>query len=158
MATEMCFFLAQDSDLDRLRNDEDAVASLVEKRDRARELIAFGANHRNVGIFHFILNGTSALVAGPCGLFESWLHGDQYRDIRLTETTFGLNSTGVRALADALSQLDDAAVSRRWDQWKAVHNIVKDDDPTFFPECFGFLRDLCSRAVSGRQALLWTVG
>jgi len=158
MATEMCFMLVEDSELGRLRRNDDNVARVVEERDAGGGLVAFGVNHRNVEIFHFILNGTTAFVGGPCGLFETWLRGDEYPGIRLTDEAFGLDSTGVRTLSDALSMLDDAAIRDRWGEWKTAHGIAKDDDPSFFPECFGFLRELCSRAVNEKQALVWIAG
>lgn len=158
MATEMYFLLIEDSELVGLRGHADRLARIVDRQDSDGELVVFGVNHRNVDIFHFILNGTAAYSGGPRGLFDTWIHGDRYASIRLTDEAFGLNSRDVRILSDALLELDDETVSGRREEWKKSQGIVEDDDPAFFPECFGYLRELCSRAVEAKKALVWIAG
>jgi len=158
MATEMVFFVVTDPELRKMRGSPENLAATMEERDSSGDLLAIGVNHRNVDIFHYILNDATQSIEGPCGLFDTWRNGSRHSNSRLTDESFGMQSSDVKTLFERLCSLNDGVVSKRWDAWKEAHNIGKDNDPAFFPECFGHLREFFKQAVLQKGAVVWVAG
>ena len=157
MATELCLISVSDAELQQFHNDPSLLSALREKCDAE----PFGANHRNVEIFHFLLNGTRASVPGPLGLFLTWL-GDVEVDAsyRIDDESFGMVSSDVTALVSALEDLTDERIRERWRQWQEQKGIdpEKDGDLDFFPVSFGLFRKYCTQAMHSGKAIVWVAG
>ena len=155
MATELCLLSVPDSLLGEFRSDPERLYEFAESTEPA----PFGANHRNIEKFHFLLNGTEAFVGGPRGIFESWFRPEQFAPYRINDEAYGMPSTDVTQLLLAVSDLSDATLEQRWGEWRASHGIHgKDDDPSYFPESFAALKRLCSEAAAKQHALVWVAG
>lgn len=80
------------------------------------------ANHRNVDLFHRILNGTDEFVAGGGSLFQTWLESGESRrhsaiDLTQTNDDFAFMSAQVGEVARLLSQVDLEQVREGFIGW-----------------------------------------
>jgi hypothetical protein len=146
---------------DSLLQQFQSAPSLLLSLREEYEAESFGANHRNVDIFHFLLNGTHASVPGSLGIFSSWC-GDMemYVSYRIDDECFGMYSRDVTKLLSALEDLTEEKIRERWVQWQVQKGIdpEKDDDPDFFPESFGYFQEYCAQTVQAGNALIWVTG
>src|SRR6266704_583100 len=107
MAYEMCFWIVDDATIEKLRTAPDLLARFLQDNEPA----ASGPNHRNVDMFHFILNGTEDHVAGIKGIFENL---DETCAIAIGEETIAITSETTQHLLNALHRLDETTIRKRW--------------------------------------------
>ncbi len=86
------------------------------------QLIGEAVNHRNVDLFHLILNGTKEFVNGSGALFQTWLEsGDTHKhnaiDLTHANEDFAFKSDQVPELASLLSQVNMDMVKSGFSEW-----------------------------------------
>ncbi|MGS0673805.1 hypothetical protein [Shewanella sp. 125m-1] len=87
-------------------------------------MIGPDANHRNVDLYHYILNNTEERVKGAGSLFQTWLDITHHDAIKMDadNESFAFESHRLPALVSLLSVLDECRVRDRFDAWLAIHN------------------------------------
>lgn len=100
---------------------EESTASLPEgwPTEPLHTIVALNANHRNVELYHWILNGSPALVRGGEAIFQTWFKPD---DCSLTKLdggneAFGISASQVKRLANLTSDVDLARVKAAFSGW-----------------------------------------
>lgn len=75
-------------------------------------------NHRNIDLYHWILNGTSDFVSGPGSIFQTWLT-TRHAAIDLTgdNDSFAFEAEHLAPLAQLFSAVSKEAVAARFLQW-----------------------------------------
>lgn len=123
-------------------------------------LICGNANHRNVDLYHRILNGTDEFVTGSGSLFQTWLEsGDTRRhsaiDLTHANEDFAFKSDQVPELVDLLASVDLARVRAAFTEWLRQRGETYDlsDD-----ECVEILDDFKRFAAIAREAVLQSNG
>ncbi|GIU05744.1 MULTISPECIES: hypothetical protein [unclassified Shewanella] len=93
------------------------------------EMIGPNVNHRNVDLYHFILNNTEERVKGAGSLFQTWLDINNHDAIKMDadNESFAFRSQTLVELADLLKKLDEQTVKDRFNAWLLEHN------PDYFP-------------------------
>ena len=79
-------------------------------------------NHRNVDLYHLILNGAADFVTGSGSIFQTWLETASNRthaaiDITGDNEHFAFHSGQLPELAELLSSVDAESVRSRYTQW-----------------------------------------
>jgi hypothetical protein len=123
-------------------------------------LVGDAVNHRNVDLFHRILNGTDKLVTGGGTLFQTWLEsGDapKHSAIDLTRASedFAFMSDQVAEIAEQLSRIDLDMVRTGFQQWLTQQGKtyeVSDD------ECVDILDEFKRFADSAKEAVQQSKG
>ena len=169
MAFEMLFWPIDNATIDRLRNTPGLLAGFLQDNEPP----VSGPNHRNVDMFHFILNGTEDHVTGIKGIFENL---DDACAIAIGEDAVAITSETARQLLNALRKLDATTIQKRWSHLIRRRGLVEDEnepgldeaermrrrklraeeenDP-YFHKSFAYLTQLCEQAASQNQGLLW---
>jgi hypothetical protein len=108
-------------------------------------------NHRNVDLYHLILNGTADFVAGSGSIFQTWLTNKRHSAIDLTGDNehFAFTSDQIPALVDLLSKVDVDAVKSRLTQW--LRSKGEDYDPAD-DECEEVAQEFSAFAAAAREA------
>lgn len=128
--------------------------------EEAPTMIGPEINHRNVDLYHLILNGTTEFVEGSGSIFQSWLTNDRHSAIDLTgdHEHFAFKANQISSLVELLSKVDADAVKSRFRQWLRSKG---DDYEPRDDECEEMLRELNSltkaarEAVNKSQGLIW---
>ncbi|MCG9732077.1 hypothetical protein L1D44_20010 [Shewanella sp. Isolate13] len=94
------------------------------------EMIGPDVNHRNVDLYHYILNNTEARVRGAGSLFQTWLDINQHDAIKMDAEgeSFAFKSRSLPELSTLLSQLDEQTIRDRFNAWLLEHN------PDYIPQ------------------------
>ncbi|MGS0681271.1 hypothetical protein ACVBIL_08935 [Shewanella sp. 125m-7] len=87
-------------------------------------MIGPNVNHRNVDLYHYVLNDTEARVKGAGSLFQTWLDITHHDAIKMDSEneSFAFESHRLPVLVSLLSKLDEHSVRARFDAWLAIHN------------------------------------
>jgi hypothetical protein len=114
-------------------------------------------NHRNVDLYHLILNGTTEFVDGSGSIFQTWLTNDQHSAIDLTgdHEHFAFKSGQIPAFVELLEAVDAAAVKARFTQW--LRAAGDDYDPSD-EECEEIAREFRDFAAAARDAVAKSQG
>jgi hypothetical protein len=164
----MIFWVVDDATIQKLNEAPLSVAGFLDDHEPAGS----GPNHRNMDIFHFILNGTEEPVSGIKGIFENL---DDACAIALGEEATAITSESTRQLLKALRKLDETTIRKRWSRWIKLKGLVEDENEPalndaekmkrkarraeeeadrYFHDSFAGLTQLCEEAEG--QGLLWT--
>ncbi|GIU32826.1 hypothetical protein L2719_09750 [Shewanella schlegeliana] len=94
------------------------------------EMIGPDINHRNVDLYHYILNDTEELVRGAGSIFQTWLDINHHDAIKMDRSneSFAFESHRLAELAILLSKLDEQTVRNRFNAWLLEHN------PDYIPQ------------------------
>ena len=172
MALEIWLYLVDDTTIQKLSEAPHLLEDFLEDKPAVP-----GPNHRNVDMFHFILNGTDGPVSGVKGIF----HGlDAPFAIAIgEEPAAALTSETTRQLLKALRKLDETTIRKRWSQLIRRRGLVEDENEPgldedekkrrrarraeeeadrYFHQSFADLTQLCEQAVGQNQGLMWTSG
>ena len=95
--------------------------------------IDIGANHRNVLLYHLILNGTQEPVCGPGSLFQTWFH-QTHSAIALDEhnEAFALQCDDASKLLHLAESITKSSVSTAFNEWSLKHE--NSPAPVFYEE------------------------
>ena len=117
-------------------------------------------NHRNVDLYHLILNGTADFVNGSGSIFQTWLTNKRHSAIDLTGDNehFAFKSDQIPSLVDLLFKVDAAAVKSRFTQWlrsKGDNYDPADDECEEMAQEFSAFAAAAQEAVHNSQGLIW---
>jgi hypothetical protein len=177
MSLEMCFWLVSDEELSTLRHRRGAFKAFSQSTGSLRGMLSspLVVDHRNVVLFHFLLNGTKKGASGPLRIFETWFRPYRCADLLVDDLAFALNSADTLALLTRLQALPNTEVrararafaemrARRERLWSWLRSprtpvvAAEDDDYVDLEDRFANLREICERAVAGKCGLIWTPG
>ncbi|WP_299804101.1 hypothetical protein [uncultured Shewanella sp.] len=124
------------------------------------EMIGPDVNHRNVDLYHYILNNTEERVKGAGSLFQTWLDINNHDAIKMDadNESFAFHSQALPELSTLLAKLDEQTVRDRFNAWLLEHN------PDYFPKEDEYLEMFqgwqrfsakVSEAKSNGLGLLW---
>jgi hypothetical protein len=180
MALEMWFWIVDETTVQKLRQAPHLLAEFLDNN----EPVVPGPIHRNVDMFHFILNGTDDHVGGIRDIFNDlddvWtttIRGkavEEEEDIE--DTAIAITSETTRQLLKAFRKLDEKIIRKRWSQLIRRRGLVEDEnepglteaertrrkrrrgeeenDP-YFRQSFANLTQLCEQAVRENKTLMW---
>lgn len=119
-------------------------------------------NHRNVDLFHRILNGTDELVTGGGSIFQTWLEsGDALKhsaiDLTRANEDYAFMSDQVADIAEQLSRIDLEMVRTGFQQWLIQQGRtyeVSDDECVDILEEFERFADSAKEAVQQSKGLM----
>jgi len=112
-------------------------------------------NHRQVNIFHYILNGTNDSVENVGSIFQTWFKPRHNSPaIAIDGENFAFYSQDVRQLLKLIEGLTPELRRDRLDDSKSASEIQASSD---FVKCaFDVIEKACNEAVSKGHGLLWT--
>lgn len=127
------------------------------------QLIGEAVNHRNVELFHLILNGSKEFVSGSGAFFQAWLEsGGTYKhsaiDLTHGNQDFAFKSDQVPELAALLSRVNMDMVKSGFSEW--LHSRgelydVSDEECTEIFEEFKIFATTANMAVEQSLGLMW---
>jgi hypothetical protein len=117
-------------------------------------------NHRNVDLYHLILNGTADFVDGSGSIFQTWLTNRRHSAIDLTGDNehFAFKSDQISSLVDLLSKVDAGAVKSRFTEWLRSNGDrynPSDDECEEMAQEFRFFAQAAQEVVDNSQGLIW---
>ncbi|MCL1146279.1 hypothetical protein AB4298_01505 [Shewanella sp. 10N.261.52.F9] len=118
------------------------------------------ADHRNVDLYHYILNDTEERVKGAGSLFQTWLDIHNHDAIKMDSESesFAFQSQQLPALQVLLSVLNEQTVRKRFDAWLDIHNPdYLPLEPEYQQLCQGFERFKLNlaKAIDKDLGLMW---
>ncbi len=177
MSLEMCFWLVSDEQLSSFRRRPGAFFAFSQSTPGEGAGVT---NHKNVVLFHFLLNGTKKGASGPLRIFETWFRPHRCADLLIDDLVFGMDAFGAdaadtQALLERLKALPNTEICARARSYVEVRArgerlwswlrrrrtpivAAVDDDYVFLEECFANLRQICELAVAGKCGLVWAPG
>jgi len=178
MSLEMCFWMVTDEQLSSFRHRHGAFFAFSQSAPSESGVV----DHRNVVLFHFLLNGTKKGASGPLRIFETWFRPYRCADLFIDDTVFGMDPFGInaaetRALLERLKALPNSEIRARqhlciemrlrrewlW-RWFRRARIpmptirAVDEEGNYLEECFANLRKICEHAVANNCGLIWAPG
>jgi len=131
--------------------------------DSEATMIGPEINHRNVDLFHLILNGTTDFVTGSGSIFQAWLEPQSDRtqasiDVTGDNEHFAFHSDQLPALLELTSSVDVERATTCFIQWLRANG---DDYTPSEDECdemvseFVQFGDSIRAAISKSQGLIW---
>ena len=171
MSLEMCFWQVSDEQLSSFRHRRGAFMAFSESAPCASGVV----DHRNVRVFHFLLNGTEKRASGPSRIFQTWFDPSGCDDIHVDDLAFGMDSANTQELLVRLKALSNEEIRARerlygeilarrerflfWRRRRRAQMAAPiDDDDTYLEDCFANLREICERAVASKCGLIWSPG
>ena len=124
------------------------------------KMIGPNINHRNVDLYHSILNGTADYVDGSGSIFQTWFMA-KHSAIDLTGEDYAFKSDQVPALLPLLSRVDRErvkAVFTKWLRKKSDSYSPTDDACDAFVEEFKAFELGVTDAVNRSHGLIWVCG
>src|SRR4029453_15361868 len=156
MSLEMCFWMVTDEQLSSFRYRPGAFFAFSQTTPSESGVV----DHRNVVLFHFLLNGTKKGASGPLRIFETWLRPYRCADLLIDDSGFGINAADTRVLLERLKAFPNTEIHARerlyidmrvrrerlW-RWfrRARMPTIRglDEEDTYLEECFANLREIC---------------
>lgn len=125
-------------------------------------IIAGVANHRNVDLFHRILNGTDEFVSGSGSLFQTWLESGDTRkhtalDLTNVNENFAFKSDQVGELAGLLSQVNMDKVRDGFQHWlrqQGESDDVSDEECADILEEFQRFAEIAKKAIEQSKGIM----
>jgi len=176
MSLEMCFWIVTDEQLSSFRHRHGAFFTFSQSARSESGVV----DHRNVVLFHFLLNGTKKGARGPLRIFETWFRPYRCADLLIDDSVFrmdpfGINAADTRALLERLKALPNTEIRARerlyiemlvrrqrlWRWFRRARTptiVVLDEEDNDLEECFANLRAICERAVASNCGLIWSPG
>lgn len=123
----------------------------------------WGANHRNVDLYHAILNGGPELVAGPGALFQTWYEPDHSNSaivkLDARNERFGLAPEHLAELRDLAAGVDLPRVLQAFTEWCRRRGEPWEDLDQYacqpFVDEFQRLVRILDGAIARGEALVW---
>jgi hypothetical protein len=176
MSLEMCFWMVTDEQLLSFRHRHGAFFAFSQSAPSKAGVV----DHRNVALFHFLLNGTTKGASGPLRIFETWFRPYRCADLLIDDSLssmdpFGINAADTRVLLERLKALPNTEVRARehfyiemrvrrerlWRWFRRARTPIigaVDEEDTYLEECFANLREICEHAVASNCGLIWAPG
>ena len=119
-------------------------------------------NHRNIELYHFILNGTTEYVSGAGSIFQTWLIIDDHSAIKIDKSNdhFAFKNETVPSLLKIVESLTDSTIKCRYCEWFSKN--FPQHPPTeieLTDLCDGFVtfKDGLADAVNKQLGILWAM-
>ncbi|MEM9186599.1 MAG: hypothetical protein AAGB00_08915, partial [Planctomycetota bacterium] len=125
-------------------------------------------NHRNVDLYHLILNGTTEFVRGGGSIFQTWLEGQNEHihtavDLSGDNEDFAFRSEQLPELLGLLKQVRLPLVVERYTSWfrRGGSVAVSSDYTPAKEECaeianeFKKFAKAVQQSIERRQGLIW---
>lgn len=115
-------------------------------------------NHRNVDLYHRILNGGEEFVSGVGTIFQTWLTPRNHGAIAIGGENFAFTSEFIPLLQRLVSLVDPVRVNEQYSAW------LKKDDKDHVPggeECEGFVKEFADLSqelqaiVAAGNGIVW---
>lgn len=124
------------------------------------EMIGPDVNHRNVDLYHYILNNTEARVKGAGSLFQTWLDINNHDAIKMDadNESFAFQSLMLPELSALLARLDEQTVRDRFNAWLLEHNpdyLPREDEYLEMTQGWQRFYTKVNEAESSGFGLLW---
>ena len=119
------------------------------------------ANHRNIELYHYILNGTNKSVEGSGSLFQTWFDLNQHSAIKMDNSNgnYAFNSEQLPDLFTLLNGLNDKVITKRFDEWLSINDVSDKPNELVYKEvidgCVSF-KEGVAEAVEKGLGLMWT--
>lgn len=121
----------------------------------ALEACSSEINHRQVHVFHYILNGQSDLVDNVGCVFQTWFKPRHKSPAIVVDgENFAFDSSDTRRLLELLEALTPELMRDRLENSGRAEQVQ--DDSGFVEDAFAEIVNICGKAVSKRYGLLWT--
>ena len=130
---------------------------------QARPIGPSNAIDRNVGLYHWILNGQEEFVEGSGTIFQTWLT-NQHSAIDLSggaNESFAFKSNQVPALIGLVQRVDERGVQSAFSGWLQRHGentAVTAEECRAFVEEFSKFSTKLEEAVGKNIGLVWIPG
>lgn len=117
-------------------------------------------NHRNVDLYHRILNGGEEFVSGAGAIFQTWLSFQNHGAIAIGEhgETFAFTSEIIPSLQQLVSQVDRVRVEEQYSAWLKIegksHIPSAEECEEFSKEFSNLSLELQAIAESG-NGIIW---
>lgn len=124
------------------------------------EMIGPEICHRNVSLYHRLLNGSPELAAGAGSIFQTWMDPLNHSAIDISGhgEHFAFKSHMVPALAELASAVDLARARREFSAWQRSrgeeHNVDDRDCEEFVKE-FADFSDALNGVVVSSRGIIW---
>ncbi|ABZ78058.1 hypothetical protein Shal_3515 [Shewanella halifaxensis HAW-EB4] len=124
------------------------------------KMIGPNVNHRNVDLYHYILNDTEERVKGAGSLFQTWLDIHNHDAIKMDRCneSFAFESYALAELFTLLSKLDEPVVRGRFDAWLLEYNpdyIPKESEYLEMIQGWEHFRVKVHEAMEVNHGLMW---
>lgn len=107
MSLEMCFWMVTDEQLLSFRHRHGAFFAFSQSAPSEAGVV----DHRNVVLFHFLLNGTTKGASGPLRIFETWFRPYRCADLLIDDSAFGMDAADTQALLEPIRAIQPNAAS-----------------------------------------------
>jgi hypothetical protein len=112
-------------------------------------------NHRQVHVFHYVLNGKSDLVEDVGSLFQTWFKPRHDSPaIVIDGENFAFDSANTPRLLELIKGLTPESIRERLQASGRASDVYNDIE--LLEQSFAIVEKACSDAVSKGQGLLWT--
>jgi len=112
-------------------------------------------SHRQVKVFHYLLNGKNEPVENVGSLFQTWFKPRHNSPaISIDGENFAYNSRDARHLLNLVEGLTPELMRDRLDDFESASELQ--DDSGLLEYAFNQIEKACNEAVSKGQGLLWT--
>ncbi|QDT36531.1 hypothetical protein [Stratiformator vulcanicus] len=115
-------------------------------------------NHRNVDLYHLLLNGTSEFVDGSGSIFQTWLTNHKHSAINLTGEDYAFKSEQLPKLAKLIAAVDPPAIKSRYTEWLRTQGETfepSDDECDELVKEFSDFADSTRDVVNRHLGLIW---
>lgn len=122
-------------------------------REPLESLGSWSINHRNVDLYHWILNGGPELADGAGSIFQTWYEPDQHAAIKLDELNerFAFLSAQLPELLALVKAVDVPRVMRGFVDWLKQRGERHDDIDQY--ACEPFVDEFRQFAAGLEQAI-----
>lgn len=120
-------------------------------------------NHRNVTLYHLLLNGTADKVVGPGSLFQTWFSAEYSAiELDIQAGAYALKAEQVMALYQLIDGVRIQDIPPRFAQWLRVQQ--QDEEKPTADECNQLWRDMVNLkkgleySVKAGSGIFWMEG
>jgi hypothetical protein len=117
-------------------------------------------NHRNVYLYHRILNGGEEFVSGAGTIFQTWLTPRNHGAITIggNGETFAFTSEIIPSLQQLVSRVDPVRVNQQYSSWlkkKGQKHVPRTDECEEFAKEFTELSQELQAVVAAGNGIVW---
>lgn len=121
----------------------------------------WGINHRNVDLYHWILNGGPELVEGGGSIFQTWYEPDKHSAVKLDtyNERFGFYAAQLDELATLAEAISVGSVLRAFTDWCKSQGKSSDNLDEYacepFVEEFSMFAEGLREAIKRGHGIIW---
>lgn len=124
------------------------------------EMINPVVTHKNVELYHYLLNGTDEIVFGAGSLFQTWFNIKEHSAISMDSCNdnFAFSSAQIPELLGLLNDLSFGVFKSRFDKWFQIKDLELYETEESYQETYRALikfRNGVEIAVRNKHGLMW---